>query len=90
MAELTGFRLTALTRLLGVIGSDLPYGSTLVVFTSRPESALFEQLAALQDAGHGVVLITAGETPPDVPPSIVAYHLGGAERWNELESFELA
>ncbi len=90
MAELTGFRLTTLTRLLGVIGSDLPYGSTVVVFTARPESTVLEQLLVLQDAGHGVVLITVGETPPDVPVQIVSYHLGGAERWSELESFELA
>lgn len=90
MAELTGFRLTSLTRLLGIIGSDLPYGATLVVFTSRPEAEVMEQLLSLQDAGHGVVLITAGEAPPDVPPQIISYHLGGTESWHELESFELA
>lgn len=90
MAELTGFRLTSLSRLLAVIGADLPFGATVVVLTSRPEPEIQEQLVTLQDAGHGAVLITVSDEPPDIAVQIQSYHLGGTESWHELESFQLA
>jgi len=90
MAELTGFRLVSLSRLVAVMGPDLPYGATVVVLTARPHAELQEQLLGLQDAGHRVVLITAGEERPEIDAPLECYHLGGAETWYELESLELA
>ncbi|NPV08397.1 MAG: DUF58 domain-containing protein [Anaerolineae bacterium] len=90
MAQLTGFRLMPLPRLLSVIGADLPFGATVIVLTSRPSEETQEQLLALQDLGYAVTLLTVGEEPPDIAPQLETHHLGGAESWNELASLQLA
>lgn len=68
MAQLTGFRLVSLPRLLAAVGSELPYGATIVVLTARPDEEIQAQLLALQDLGHGVLLLTAGKSPPRYRP----------------------
>jgi uncharacterized protein (DUF58 family) len=90
LAPLTGFRLLPLYQLLRRSMPSLPYGSTVVTITALPVEAVLVALLTLQDAGHPVVLLTAGDETPEIPPAFTTYHLGGRDAWHRLEALELA
>ena len=90
LAHVTGFRIVPFSRLLSVLGPDLPFGATLVALTSQPDEEVQESLYRLEELGCRTVLLTVGEQKPDLPPPLESYHLGGAEAWHELEALEIA
>jgi uncharacterized protein (DUF58 family) len=90
LAYLSAFRLTPFHRLLTVLGPNSPYGSTLVALTAKPEEPVQEALLWLEEQGYAVLLLTVGEQAPSITPEITSYHLGGAERWHELETLQPA
>jgi uncharacterized protein (DUF58 family) len=89
LAPLFGFRLIPLHQLLRRTMSALPYGSTVTVVTALATEDLFVALLTLQDAGHPIVLLTVGDTEPQVPPTFTWHHLGGRDAWHRLETLEL-
>lgn len=90
LAPLTGFRLIALHQLLRRSMSSLPFGCTVMAVTARVTEPLLVSLLTLQDAGHPVVLLTAGPQEQDLPDAFTAFDLGGRDAWHNLEALELA
>jgi len=43
----------------------------------------------VQDAGHGCVLLTAGDEDPPAPAGLRLIHLGGQDAWENLAALEL-
>jgi uncharacterized protein (DUF58 family) len=90
LAGLTGLHGAEFPQLLLTLLPVLPYGATVAALTALPDDAVYEALAALREAGHGVLLLTVGEAAPTVPPQIESHHLGGHDAWHRLETLELA
>ncbi len=90
LAALEGFRGRRFEDMLWDVRRSLPLGTTVVAISATPQPATLEALAAMQEAGHPVTLLTIGETPPEIPASLPTHHLGGRDAWHRLESLELA
>jgi len=90
LASLTSFRGIPFTDMLHQQMPALPFGATIAAITARPNSSLYETLDELRSRGHGILLLTVGESPPQVPFAIPTYHLGGLDVWQRLEALELA
>lgn len=90
LAALEGFRGRRYEDMLEEIRSLLPWGTTVVALSATPQSSALEILAQIQEAGHPVVVLTVGDTPPTIPPQLPSFHLGGRDAWYRLESLELA
>ena len=90
LASLTSFRGIPFTDMLHQQMPVLPFGATIAAITARPNSSLYETLDELRSRGHGILLLTVGESPPQVPFAIPTYHLGGLDVWQRLEALELA
>ena len=90
LAPLVGFRLVPLYLLIRRSMSALAFGSTVMAVTAQPTPELFVTLFSLRNAGHPVVLLTAGDNTPKVPALFTHYHLGGRDAWHRLEALELA
>ena len=90
LAGLTGLHGVTFAELLRTLLPVLPFGTTVVALTALPGDDVFDALGALQESGHGVYLLTVGETAPAVPPQIDSFHLGGHDAWHRLEALELA
>jgi uncharacterized protein (DUF58 family) len=89
LAPLFGFRLIPLHQLLRRSMPILPYGSTVTVITALATEDLYVALLTLQDAGHPIVLLTVGDTEPQVPLTFTWHHLGGRDAWHRLETLDL-
>ncbi|MFN2156722.1 MAG: DUF58 domain-containing protein [Anaerolineae bacterium] len=89
LAPLFGFRLLPMHQLLRRSMPTLPFGSTAMVISACMTEDLLVSMLAVQDAGHPVVLLTVGDTKPDVPDTFVSYHLGGRDAWHHLQTLEL-
>jgi uncharacterized protein (DUF58 family) len=90
LALLDPFRGMSLAEMLRTVMPQLPFGATLIALSAIPEEPLYEALAALESAGHRTLLLTVGDTKPDVPERLSSYHLGGQDAWQHLETLELA
>lgn len=90
LAGITGLHGITFAELLLTLLPVLPFGATVVALTALPDDDVYDALGALQEAGHGVYLLTVGETAPTVPPQIDTFHLGGHDAWHRLEALELA
>ena len=90
LAALEGFRGRPFAAMLEDMRRYLPWGATLVVISATPQPDALEALAAIQAAGHPVLLLSIGEEQPTIPPTLSTHHLGGRDAWHRLESLELA
>jgi len=88
-ARLRGFALLSGEALLQRLARVLPWGATVVVLSAQPEVGLQSALLAVQDAGHGCVLLTAGDEAPPAPAGLRLIHLGGQDAWENLAALEL-
>lgn len=89
MAELDSFRGLPLSAMLYEVMPSLPYGATVIAVTALPNADTYEALAALQDVGRRVLLLTVGRAAPLAPVQIPHHHLGGQNVWQRLETLEL-
>jgi len=90
LAELDSFRGPPFHEMLHQIRPILPFGASILALTAMPAEPLYEILLALREAGHGMLLLTVGDTKPKVPEELASYHLGGHDAWQRLETLELA
>lgn len=79
MAMLKPFLGLSLSASLHRLQPQLPYGATVVAITACPQEEVYEQLLALERAGHNTILLTMGEEVPDVPETLHSHHLGGRD-----------
>lgn len=89
LAALSRFRGVPFEELLYTTMPSLPLGTSVIAITAMPRETIYEALAGLQETGHRVLLLTIGDTEPNVPARIASYHLGGRDAWHRLEAFEL-
>ncbi|MCZ7567402.1 MAG: DUF58 domain-containing protein [Ardenticatenaceae bacterium] len=91
LARLSFYVLLPLADLIEREARHLPFGATLVVITATVDDTLVAVLSARHRAGMPVLLLTLGR-PPDLPPllEIAHQHIGGRERWEQLESLAIA
>jgi uncharacterized protein (DUF58 family) len=76
---------------LAVEAGTLPYGTTVVTVTARINDRLRKILLELRRREHAVSLVALGQARLDQPlPGVRYWHVGGHEKWHELESLELA
>jgi uncharacterized protein (DUF58 family) len=81
----------SMATILQVEATALPYGTAIVLISAILDDRLKRTLVDLRKREHGVTLITLGDARVDKPlPGVQTYHIGGGERWHELESLELA
>jgi len=81
----------SMATILQVEATALPYGTAIVLISAILDDRLKRTLVDLRKREHGVTLITLGDARVDKPlPGVQTYHIGGRERWHELESLELA
>jgi uncharacterized protein (DUF58 family) len=90
LAAIEPFRGISLERMLLLLIGELPYGASVITITSLLRPPIIEALHAVQQAGHPVLLLTAGEAMPYVPEAIPSFHLGEQNAWQELETLALA
>jgi uncharacterized protein (DUF58 family) len=101
LADLSNFRLLPAAQLLERTGAHstghdgLPLGATLLALTAQPANSvgfaqLQEALLSLQDQGHPVALLAAGDEAPTASDQIPTYYLGGEDAWQRLAGLELA
>jgi uncharacterized protein (DUF58 family) len=90
LAALEGFRGRPYAAMLEDVRRHLPWGATVVAISATPDPAALEALAAIQETGHPVMLLTIGDEEPTIPITLSAFHLGGRDAWHRLESLELA
>ncbi len=84
LARVMPFASLPLERLLVLERAALPFGATIVVVAAVIDEAAIAELQALRAAGHPVALLLVGEHPTGALPGIRTYHVGGVERWREL------
>jgi len=89
LASLTSFHGRVFSEMLGELRLQLPFGATVVAITGMPSDAVYEALAAIQEAGHPVLLLTVGDEPVQVPERLPSFYLGGRDAWHRLEAVEL-
>ncbi|MHB0875423.1 MAG: DUF58 domain-containing protein [Anaerolineae bacterium] len=90
LARLTAFRLKPFPQLAAAVGMALPFGASVVALSAWPSEETQEALLALRDAGHPVVLLTAGDEAPVVSSQIEHHHLGGTDAWQNLAEFVIS
>lgn len=90
LAALDSFRGLPFHDMLHDLGPSLHYGASVAAISSLPGDPLYEALFALGEAGHGVLLLTVGDSVPVVPSRLAHYHLGGRDAWRRLEALGLA
>jgi uncharacterized protein (DUF58 family) len=84
LARLTAFRLKPFPQLAAAVGMSLPFGASVIALSAWPGEETQEALLSLQDAGHPVLLLTAGDQEPVVSSQIEHHHLGGSDAWQNL------
>jgi uncharacterized protein (DUF58 family) len=84
LARLTAFRLKPFPQVAAAVGTALPFGASIVALSAWPADETQEALLSLQDAGHPVLLLTAGDEEPTVSAQIEHRHLGGSDAWQNL------
>lgn len=89
LASLTSFHGRLFVDMLGELSLQLPFGATVVAITAMPSDVVYEALAAMQEAGHPILLLTVGDEPGPAPDRLPSYYLGGRDAWHRLEAFEL-
>ncbi len=90
LAELNSFQGLPFHEMLRQLRPTLPFGASVLAITALPQDPLYETLFTLQEAGHGMLLLTVGDIKPQVPEELMFYHLGGHDAWQRLETLELA
>jgi uncharacterized protein (DUF58 family) len=90
LAELDSFRGLPFHEMLRQLRPQLLFGASVLAITAFPQEPLYEVLLTLKEAGHGVFLLTVGDTKPEVPEELASHHLGGLDAWQRLETLELA
>lgn len=90
LAALLPYRGLDFDALLLAVRPQLPLGATIVAITASPDEGVYGGLAALQRAGHPVLLLTIGDEPPEeMPRHLPSHHLGGRDAWQRLQALEL-
>jgi len=89
LARMRGFALLSGEALLHKLVRVLPWGATVVMLSAQPVEGLQSALLRVRTAGHGCVLLTAGEAPIKPPPGLDVYHLGGLDAWENLAALQL-
>ena len=89
LAGLSSFQRMPFEEMLQAAMLSLPFGATVAALTAMPREPVFEILAALEEVGHRVLLLTIGDTEIKVPDQLTRYHLGGRDAWQCLESLAL-
>ncbi len=87
LARTISFARDPLVDLIARTTPRLPMGSTIVVVTAALDGVLAQRLADLHARNYAVITLTigaAGEFP--AVQGVVRHHLGGREKWHELES----
>ncbi|MDP6631910.1 MAG: DUF58 domain-containing protein [Dehalococcoidales bacterium] len=75
-----------ITRLVQRESRNLPWGSTVVVISAMPESAILSALVEMKRTGRSVVLIVIGGPEPSInKESLTVYHIPEEVAWRELE-----
>lgn len=90
LAALPPLRRLPLEEMLHGRMSHLPFGGTVVAITAVPGEPLYQELVLLERAGHPTLLLTVGDTIPQVPEPLRSHHLGGRDAWHRLEALALA
>jgi uncharacterized protein (DUF58 family) len=90
LAGLRAFRGMPFDSMLHRMRPSLPLGATVVAITAQARQPVYEAIAALEETGHGVLLLTVGDEKPEVPEQLTSHHLGGKDAWHRLEKLELA
>lgn len=90
LAELDSFRGLPFHEMFRQLRPLLPLGASILAITALPQEPLYEILLSLKEVGHGVLLLTVGDTRPEVPEELASYHLGGLDAWQHLGALELA
>jgi len=81
--------MTPLDQFLRAELPTLPYGATVIAISAVAEEPLVTALLDARRAGHPVVLLAIGETPPaHVPEELQMYWLGGEEAYQKLMIFD--
>ena len=89
LASLTSFHGRLFIEMLDELRLQLPFGATVVAITGMPRDEIYEALAAIQETGHPVLLLTVGDDPVLVPEYLPSFYLGGRDAWQRLEALEL-
>ena len=89
LAALTSFHGRLFPEMLEELRLQVPFGATVVAITGMPDDPVYETLAAMQEAGHPVLLLTVGDEPVQVPERLPNFNLGGRDAWHRLEALEL-
>lgn len=89
-ASLRPLRGLPFEALLDIMTPQLPFGATVVALTAFLREEILEALLSLQNAGHPVVLLTAGEVPLHIPEELTHYPLRGVDGWRDMETLQLA
>lgn len=86
----TQFGRWPIESIVGIQGSQLAYGTTIIVVSAALNPLLEQQLAALARKNYSVGLITLGRGRLEKSlPGVRHYHIGGTEAWRELQTLEL-
>jgi uncharacterized protein (DUF58 family) len=79
-----------ITRLVQRESRNLPWGSTVVVISAMPESAILSALVEMKRTGRSVVLIVIGGPEPSInKESLTVYHIPEEVAWRELEMISM-
>jgi uncharacterized protein (DUF58 family) len=88
LARIVPYFVSPLEPLLTAESYHLPFGATVIVISAAAalEPALLTSLQRLRSHGHAVALLLAGDSAPIDTGDLLAYHIGGEERWYELRA----
>ncbi|MDP6126709.1 MAG: DUF58 domain-containing protein [Dehalococcoidales bacterium] len=79
-----------ITRLVQRESRNLPWGSTVVVISAMPESAILSALVEMKRTGRSVVLIVIGGPESSInKESLTVYHIPEEVAWRELEMISM-
>jgi uncharacterized protein (DUF58 family) len=90
LASLGPFRVIEFEKMLYDLRPFLPFGATVVAITAVTDEGIYEALLDLEQNGYPTLLLTIGDSEPQVPEGLTAYYLGGTHAWQRLEALELA
>jgi uncharacterized protein (DUF58 family) len=90
LASLGPFRVIEFEQMLYDLRPFLPFGATVAAITAIANESIYEALLDLEQNGYPTLLLTIGDSEPQVPEGLTAFHLGGSDAWQGLDALELA
>jgi uncharacterized protein (DUF58 family) len=91
LAQLHQVETMPMTRYIREQAVGMPWGSTLVVISARPDEKLMETLLDLKRVGRSVTLIVIGREVEDVSAAhFPVYHVSDAVAWELIEEIKLS